>query len=144
MGLYPDQGDPEQIFHADGHLSKPVQKLLLHILALRGSFHPRNPLIDIQLLLLVDDVGGRNIGIHIQLHGGRKIRRAGLTLQGFHRVVQHLAVQVIPHRLHVAGLPLSEQIARAADLQIPHGDLEAASQLGKFPDGRQPFFRNLL
>ena len=87
MRLHPDQGDPQQIFHADGHLAEPVEKLLLHVLALRRGLHARDPFVDIQLLLLVDDVGGRNVGVRLQLHGGGKVRRAGLSLQGFHRVV---------------------------------------------------------
>ena len=41
-------------------------------------------------------------------------------------------------------LSLSQQIARTSDLQIPHGYLETASQLRKFTDRRQPFFRHFL
>ena len=36
------------------------------------------------------------------------------------------------------ALTLAEQVAGAADLEVAHGDLEAAAQLGGLADGLQP------
>ena len=36
-------------------------------------------------------------------------------------------------------LLLAQQIPGSPDFKIFHGNLEPASQIGKFPDGRQPF-----
>ena len=44
----------------------------------------------------------------------------------------------------MAGLLRPKQVSCPADLQIPHGNLKSAAQLGKFPDGMQTFFRNFL
>ena len=41
----------------------------------------------------------------------------------------------------MTGLFGSQQVAGAADLKIAHGDLEAAAQVGKFPDGFEALFR---
>jgi len=43
----------------------------------------------------------------------------------------------------VAALLGTQHVARAADLQIPHGDLEARAELGKLTDGRQPLLAHL-
>ena len=38
----------------------------------------------------------------------------------------------------MAGLLRPQQIAGAADLQVPHGDLEASSELGHLLDDLEP------
>ena len=38
----------------------------------------------------------------------------------------------------------SQQIARPADFQIPHGNFKAAAQIGKFPNCLQALFRHLF
>ena len=53
-------------------------------------------------------------------------------------LIDHLAVHVIPDRRHVARLTGSQQVARPADFEIPHGDSEPRSQLGCLADGPQP------
>ncbi len=40
----------------------------------------------------------------------------------------------------MAGLLRAQQVARAPDFQVPHGNLEAGAELGKVPDGGQPLF----
>ena len=45
-----------------------------------------------------------------------------------------LAVLIISDRFHVTMLLCSQQIARAADFQIPHRNTQSGSQLRKFPD----------
>ncbi len=47
-----------------------------------------------------------------------------------HRRCQHLGEQVEAHRAHVAALLGAQQAARAADLQVAHGNAHAAAQLG--------------
>ena len=40
-------------------------------------------------------------------------------------------------------LGAAQNVAGTADLQIPHGDAEAAAEAGKFPDGLQPLLADL-
>ena len=86
-------------------------------------------------------------GGHIALRDVRRHRQVGgalhphghlpaLLLQ--HRVVQQLQVHVVAHGHHVAGLLRPQQIARSADLQIPHGDLEAGAEFHILPYGGEP------
>src|SRR2546430_10330440 len=44
-----------------------------------------------------------------------------------------------PHRRNVTALLGAEQVARAADFQVAHGDFEAAAQRGVLFDGADPF-----
>ena len=43
----------------------------------------------------------------------------------------------------MAVLLRSQDVPRPADLQIPHGDLNAGAQLREFPDGLETLFRLL-
>ena len=68
----------------------------------------------------------------------------GLFASGFPQgAVDDFAIQVVAHRLHVAALLRPQQVARAPDLQVPHGDAETRAKLGKLPYGHQPLFRHL-
>ena len=44
----------------------------------------------------------------------------------------------------MARLLLSEQIAGAADLEVPHCDLESGTEFRKFANSCQTFFRNFF
>ena len=59
----------------------------------------------------IGDVGGRNKRVDIQLHSGVKLLRRRFSFQGFHGLIQHLAVQVIAYRLHMAVLLRAQQIS---------------------------------
>ena len=67
-----------------------------------------------------------------------------LSLQAFDCFIEHLAVQVVAHSLHVTALRLSQQVSGSPDFQISHGDLKTASQLREFPDGSQTFLCHFL
>ena len=43
----------------------------------------------------------------------------------------------------MARLLRAQQIARAPNLQVPHGNLKAGAELREIPDGAQPLFRHL-
>ena len=61
----------------------------------------------------------------------------------FHRLTKHFTVKVIAHCVHMSMLLCSQQISCTAELQITHGDLEAASQICELPDRRKPLLRHL-
>ena len=126
MRLHPDQRHPEQIVHGLGNLPEPVKQFLLHIFTFRLGFNACHPFINIQLLVFIHNIRRRNIGIHIQLYGRIKSLFHIFSLQPAHRLVEHLTIKVISYRRHMPVLLFSEKVARATDLQIPHGDLETA------------------
>ena len=142
MCFHPDQRNPEKIFHASRNHPKPIQKLLVHFLTFCPVLNSCYTLINIQLLYFIYDIRGRNKSIHIQIHQGIEVLHSGgYSLQIFYRFIQHFTVQIIAHCFHVPMLPFSQQISCSTNLQIPHGNFEAASQFRKFPNGLESFFR---
>ena len=144
MCLFLQTRDAQQVDHRTGQFPETVQQLILHLVVILVRADQRDALIDIQLLHFVYDIAIRNIRIQLQIDG----RLEGfflllLSLRLLHRLSQHLAVQLIAHGLHVTGLLRPQDIAGAAQLQVPHGDLYAAAKLRIFPDGLQPLFRHL-
>ncbi len=144
MGMGTDQRDAQQIFRRLGYLPETVQQLFPHVVAFLFILDPRDPLIDVQLLHLIDDVRGRDIGVRLQIDTRIEIFDRGNPLEILHRLIQHLAVQIIPYRLHVAVLLCAKQISRSPDLQVAHGNLKAATKLRKLLDRSQSFLRDLL
>ena len=53
-------------------------------------------------------------------------------------LLEHLHVEVKADGLHLPALLHPQQIANAADFHVPHGELIAAPELGKFLDRPQP------
>ena len=104
MRQYTDQRNPEQVIHRFRDLPEPVKQLLLHIFAFRMGFHAGNPLVNIQLLLLVDNIRGRDKRIRLQLHRGGEIHNRKLALQILHRFIEHFAIKIVAYRLHMAML----------------------------------------
>ena len=135
MGQNPEQGDAQQVIHRFGHLSEPVKQFFLHILALGMGFHTGDPLVNIQLLLLVHNIGRRDKGIRLQLHGCSEVHNALFPLKVLHRFIEHLTVKIIPNGLHMAMLLAAQEISGPPDFQIPHGDFKPAAQIREFPDG---------
>ena len=72
---------------------------------------------------------------HVDLDLGGGTDRLPLELG--HRLGDHLAVEVVAHCGDVARLALAEEVARAADLEVAHGDPEARPELGGLTDGPQ-------
>ena len=61
--------------------------------------------------------------------------------QAAHRLIQKFAVEVVTDCLHMAVLLGAEHIARAANLQIPHGDSYTAAELRELADCAKSLFR---
>ena len=75
----------------------------------------------------------------VDLHLGRDLRHLARQLaDGFG---DHLHVEVETDRGDVARLLGAEQVARAADLEVAHRDLEAGTEVGELADRLQPFVR---
>jgi len=53
-------------------------------------------------------------------------------------IIQHLAVQLIPHGGDMPTLFGAEYVARPANFQVPHGDTKTRSQIGILLDGLEP------
>lgn len=67
----------------------------------------------------------------------------GLTLFLADRLGQQTQVHLVSHCLHMPVLLGAQQIARAADLHIPHGDFKSCAEFREFPDGLQPLGGNV-
>ena len=104
VGRHTDQGDPQQIVHCLRDIAETVQQLILHFIPLFYRLDAGDPFVNIQLLCLVDNVFRRNVSIHIQIDHRSEIHCRMNALQVLHRFVQHLAVQVISHGLHMSVL----------------------------------------
>ena len=65
-----------------------------------------------------------------------------LLLHG-NRLAEQLDVHVVAYRFHMPVLLRAQQITGAPNLQVPHGDLEAGTELGEFADRGKPAFRDL-
>ncbi len=59
------------------------------------------------------------------------------------RLAHHPYVEIEADAGDMAGLFTAEEVARAADLQVLHGDVHARTHLGVLGDGRQPLVRGL-
>lgn len=68
--------------------------------------------------------------------------RNGYSLLGVDRILQNLDIQVVADRLHTSALLGTEQVPRTAQLQIAHGNFEAAAELGELADSLQAFGRD--
>ena len=123
--------------------SVTVQKLADHLIRLLMRLDPCDSLIDIQLLSLLRDVALRDKGIHRQIYRRLEVRFFFSSLRLTDSLIEHFAVQIVADRLHMAGLLSSQKISGTADLQIPHGDLHAASELRELTDRVKPLLRIL-
>jgi hypothetical protein len=94
--------------------------------------------VEVDLERLRRDVRRRHEGVHarVDAHGPR--RDARLAAQLRHGLVEHLDVQLEAEGRDVARLLGAEQVARAADLEISHRDLEARPELGVVGERREP------
>ena len=61
-----------------------------------------------------------------------------LTPQFSHGLPEKLRVKIVAHGGDVAVLLGAQQVARAADLEVAHGELEARAQLGQLLEHPQP------
>ena len=125
-------------------IPEAVDQLFHHIIHIFFCLDGSDPFVDIQFLVFILNIGFRDVGIDVQVHGRVEALFHFSALELCHRFIEHLAVEVIPHCLHVPALRFSQQVARAADLQVPHGDLDAGSQVRKFPDRGKALLRHFF
>ena len=88
-------------------------------------------LVDRVDVLLGQERRHRQVDAHLRMRDDRLASRFA------DRLHQHLREQVEADRREVAGLLGAEQRAGAADLEVAHGDLDAAAQVGVLADGHE-------
>ena len=92
----------------------------------------------------VRDIGFGDIGIHRDIHKAVAfVRCGGFPLGQRNGLIQHFNIQLVSHRLHVPVLAVPQKAAGTANLQIAHGNAEAAAEAGEFANGRKPLFGHL-
>ena len=89
----------------------------------------RDPPVQVDLQRLCLDVGGGDVRVDAGVDPHRPRDDAGLSRELGDGLVQHLDVQLEAERRDVTGLLGAEQVARAADLEVAHRDLEAGPEL---------------
>src|SRR3954470_8829985 len=122
-----------QVLERVRNRAEAVFELLAQRAELGHLARARHAAMDVDLRLLVGDVVGRDVGVDVDVeaYGLRLVgRREALGLLRPDRLVEHAHVQLEPERRDVAGLLVAEQVARAADLEVAHRDLEARAELG--------------
>ena len=62
----------------------------------------------------------------------------------FDCLAEHLAIEIISHRIHMSMLLCTQQISRASKFQISHGNFKSTSQIRIFTNSRQTLLRSLL
>src|SRR4051812_5248828 len=113
--------------------AEAVLELLAQRLQLGDLARPGDAPVDVDLRLLVGDVVGGHVrvDVDVEAHGLRLVlAREPLALARAHGLVEHRHVELEAERRDVAGLLVAEQVARAADLEVAHRDLEAGAELG--------------
>ena len=70
MGHGLDAGDEQEVFHRPRDIAEAVNELILHVGVFVLVFDAGDPLVYIELLVLIADVGGRDVGVNVAvLHG---------------------------------------------------------------------------
>ena len=101
------------------------------------------PAVRLHAHVVARDVVARQVRVdrHVDLTSTGSAHRLALELAD--RLGDHLAVEVEADRGDVARLLAAEQVARAADLEVAHRDLEARAEVGELADRLQPLVRLL-
>ena len=134
-------GNAHEVLHRLGHVAKAVDELLLDVHPPGFVLNHGNALVDLHAQLFLRHVTLRQEGVHGQLHAGVQFRRDLHALRLADGLLDELEVHVVAHGAHVAALLGPQHVARAADLQIAHGDAVARAELRKLPDGREALVR---
>ena len=143
-GGHTDQAHVHQPGHAPRHIAVAVDQLVQHIGGVLGGLDGGDALVRLDASRGVRDEALRDVGVHRDVHKAvALVRGHRLALGGGDGLIQQLHIQVVADGLHVAVLALTQQVARAADLQIPHGDAEARAKAGELPNGGQPLVGQL-
>ncbi|MPM49264.1 hypothetical protein SDC9_95992 [bioreactor metagenome] len=140
----PQKRHVQQRQHGLGRVAVAVHQFVQKLAGILWRADGGNTAVQIHPLLRRGDIPLRQMGVHRQIGGA--FRRAdglhALFLQ--HRLLQKLEIHVVAHAHHVPGLLRPQQVARAPDFQIPHGDFKPGAELHVFPDGAKALFRRLL
>ena len=141
--LSAEQGDVDQIQNALRRVAVAVHDLVQQIVGVLARADRRHTAVEIHSLLALFDVGLVDVRGDVEIGGalGWSGFLSALLLQN--GLLQELEVHIIAHRDDVAGLLRAEQIARAANFEIAHGDLEAGAEFRVLADGLQPLFGNV-
>ena len=86
-------------------------------------------------------VGQQGGGVQVDVGGDRQgAQQIGLfaCFEAAHRLGQHFVVELKAHFEHVAALVFAQYLARAANLQVVHGQIKAAAQFFHLLDRVQP------
>src|SRR5206468_4998406 len=131
--IYSRRGRPEAVGQLGPHL--------------RDLFVPPQlgqALVDSQALIHLGNIAIGQERLHAHVDDGLDRRATRLAAQFSHGLCQELRVKIEAHRGNVAVLLRAQQIAGAADLQIPHGEPEPSPELGHLLDHLEPPLRCLV
>ena len=120
------------------HRAVAVLERRVQLAQLVVRLREREPAVDVDLQRLRGDVARRHVRVHARVDPHRPRRQPPMTLELGDRLGEHLDVELEPERGNVARLLGAEQVAGAADLEVPHRDLEAGAELGVVGEGREP------
>ena len=146
--FHTDLRDTEELLRRLAWRTEAIDHLIDEIGECFLIFDRRKASIDLHLLFLICDISAVKIRILTELDRGiRQLLRYRPVLtdgaQSLHRFFKHGAVCRKADAGDITMLLSPEKISGTADLQIPHGDFEAASELGEFTDRIQSFFCHL-
>src|ERR687898_2573977 len=138
--------DPREAEQVPGRLGKrpeAVDELLGQVFHLGEGAEARSPAVQVYAFDLIHDVPRRQIRVERELYDNRPLLAPLLGLaprcrDGFFQKGQ---VHLEADGRYVPRLLGAEQVSRAPDLQIPHGDGEPAPQLGKVHQRLEPLLR---
>ena len=143
-GLYADKGNVDQITHRGRWVAVAVDELVQHIGGVLRGLDGGNALVGFDAARAVRDILFRDKGVHPQVHKTiALVSLDGLAPRPGNGLPQHFNVEIVAHGFHVAVLAVPQQTARAANLQIPHGNAEARAESGELPDGGKPLLGDI-
>ena len=138
QALHPQPGEGQQPLGGRRRGPEPVGPLVGHVVHLLGGGGRGQPAVGLEAGVLGRHVGGRQVGVAGHVEGDRRRGRPGFAAGLGHRLGHQLDVEVVADGGDVARLVAAEQVARPADLEVSHGDLEPRAELGVLADRAQP------
>src|SRR5215210_1041433 len=138
-----DPREAEQVPGRLGKLPEAVDELLSQVFHLGEGAEARCPAVEVYAFDLIHNVLWWQIRVECELHDDGPLfapllRRAPRGRDGLFQEVQ---VHLEADGRYVPRLLGAEQVSRAPDLQIPHGDGEPAPQFGEVQQGFEPLLR---
>ena len=128
-GVHPQRGHGQQVLHGLGQLTVAVGQLLAGLLNLLLGVGRRDLAVGLQTQALRVNVGVRDMRVDGQVDLRLDLALLLLAAVVRHGLTHQAQVQVKAHARDVTGLLAAEQVARAANLQVLHGQLQARAEL---------------